>query len=310
MASANGWPPEAPASIKALAASLYPSQPLAVRFLVITGYFDESGTHMGSPHHVLAGFVGGTEEWIALEREWRKILRNHNITHVRAKQLFHRQGQHKGWSHKQVKQLWYDLLYVLQERELYASKTVLYEDYYKQFYVGSGPQKKERLDTRYALCFRSIVHALPLLHQHRHPQGAVNLVLESGHKNAPDAVRVFNEMKTDGAPYSAGIGSVSFMAKKESCALQAADMLAYWSFKTECQHSEERGEWLSDFEQELLECRIAIVEHLMKPSDLQDWRAKLTHRNRKAAAPSFRLDDDYEQASIDDPFLHLGRRFY
>ena len=42
-----------------------------------------------------------------------KILKKHNTTHVRAKHLFHKQKQHKGWADKQVTELWADLMYVI-----------------------------------------------------------------------------------------------------------------------------------------------------------------------------------------------------
>jgi len=62
-----------------------------------------------------------------------KILKKHNTTHVRAKHLFHKQKQHKGWADKQVTELWADLMYVIQERDMFAGKTYLFEDDYKPF---------------------------------------------------------------------------------------------------------------------------------------------------------------------------------
>jgi hypothetical protein len=192
------------------AQSLYPRDPCGRQWMILTAYYDESGTHDGSPATVLAGFVGDTNQMVDLEIEWSKVLRKHDLTHVRAKHLFHRQKQFKGWSNDRTNELWADLLYVLQERkEIHASKSVLRNEDYRLFYVSDGPAPKERLDTKYALCLRSFLHFLPAV---RTGAMAVNFVLESGHKNAGDALRVFDEMKNDKSfrfRHSIGSGAAS-----------------------------------------------------------------------------------------------------
>src|SRR6516165_794872 len=145
--------------------------------LALDAYYDESGSHDGSHLNVLAGFAARPQQWEAFEREWMKILRKHRITHVRAKHLFHRQRQHKGWKDKQITELWADLMYVIQEREMFASKTYLFEEDYKLFYVSDGQARRERLDSRYALCFRSLLHNLPAVYRTFHLDGDINFVL-------------------------------------------------------------------------------------------------------------------------------------
>ena len=93
--------------------------------MILTAYYDESGTHANSPATVLAGFVGDTNEWVDFEIEWKKVLRGFGITHVRAKHLFHRQGQHKEWEWSKVDELYAAIMYLLQERKhIFASKNV------------------------------------------------------------------------------------------------------------------------------------------------------------------------------------------
>ena len=138
-----------------LALSLYPTDPFRGRYVVFTAYYDESGTHGGSPFTILAGFVGNPERWARLEGEWRKVLRKYGLTHLRAKHLFHRQKQHKGWDDKQIRRLMADVLYVLQERVdqhgdfFFATKTKLNEADYLKSYVENGPLKGERLGQRF-----------------------------------------------------------------------------------------------------------------------------------------------------------------
>src|SRR4029077_4277530 len=148
------------------------------RLVIFTAYYDESGTHDGSPVTALAGLFGDIYASAHFEAEWKKVLKKHRITHVRAKHLSHRQGQHKGWSHKQINTLWNDLLYVFQEHDQVSiTKTVLKTEDYKRSYVGDGPRKKERLDSKYALCLRTCLHFHPVWHHDRYKgDGAVNFV--------------------------------------------------------------------------------------------------------------------------------------
>lgn len=261
--------------------------------MILTAYYDESGTHEGSLVTVLAGFVGDVNQLVDLEIEWAKVLRKHNLTHIRAKQLYHRQGQFKGWSDDRADELWADLLYVLQERkEIHASKSILRDEDYKLFYVSDGPARKERLDTRYALCFRAFLHFLPAI---KTGAMAVNFVLESGHRNAGDALRVFDEMKSDkGFRFRHSIGTLSFGAKQESPALQAADLLAYSSYQDECEAIKSGLErylgWDSLDLDLVLDCGLTLIEHRIQAKDLTTMRQNFLRKNKKPIFIKARLD--------------------
>ena len=46
---------------------------------MFNAYYDESGTHNGSPITVLGGFLGEAIQWAEFEREWRKVLVKHDL---------------------------------------------------------------------------------------------------------------------------------------------------------------------------------------------------------------------------------------
>jgi hypothetical protein len=251
--------------------------------MIFTAYYDESGTHGGSPITVLAGFVGNANDWVDFEIEWRKILHKYKLTHVHAKHLWHRQGQHKNWSTDQADELFCELIYVVQERKkIFASKTVLLADDYKHFYLLDGAARRERLDTKYALCFRSFLHFYPASHYQQYPIGCVNFVLEAGHKNSGDAIRVFNEIKGDQHfPWRGAIGSIAFGTKEDFPALQAADLLAYWLNKAECKRLSTQKRYVSYFESELRKAGITILDHLISPDDLKNMRQNFLRKHKK-----------------------------
>jgi hypothetical protein len=234
--------------------------------MVWTAYYDESGTHGGdSPATVLAGMVGRTEDWRSLEREWQKVLRKYGLPHFHAKHLFHRTGEHKGWDLKKSRHCWADFLYVMQERDMFISETVLRKDDYIRSYLGCDLPKtsrKERLDSRYALCVRSLLHSLTKLWGSRYLDDEMNFVFESGHKNEKDALRVFDETKQD-EDLGYMIGSMSFGRKKEFCALQAADMLAYWAYRDEVKPGMTRDDKGVHFvpEQEMSDAGLGVFKH-------------------------------------------------
>lgn len=278
--------------------SLYPRDPCGRPFVILTGYYDESGTHEGSPATVLAGLVGDVNQIVELEIEWAKVLKKYQLTHVRAKHLFHRQGQFKGWQRQRIAELWADLLYVLQERkEIHLSKSILREQDYKMFYVSDGPAKKERLDTRYALCVRALLSFLPAV---KTGAMAVNFVLESGHRNAGDALRVFNEMKTDKSyRFRHSIGSLSFGNKPDSPALQAADLLAYCGFLDECEMIDfddtEYSKAYDSFDVEFIyRCGLTLLEHRVEPKDLTAMRQNFLRKHKVPVMGRARLDLGYE----------------
>jgi uncharacterized protein DUF3800 len=271
-----------------VAQSLYPCGRL---FVILTAYYDESGTHAESPATVLAGFVGDTNDWVDFEIEWAKVLKAHKITHVRAKHLFHRQNQHKDWSWDQADELIAAILYLLQERKhMFASKTVLREDDYKMFYVAGGPEKKERLDTRYGLCFRSLLHFIPEV-QKLSGAHSINFVLEDGHKNAGDALRVYQEIRNDKTfPWRDVLASFSLGQKQASPALQAADFLAYMSYLEVRDDIEDgnEGKVLRDdgIDFELVwGCGITVLESLIHPKDLTTMRANFLRKNKLPIFP-------------------------
>jgi hypothetical protein len=202
---------------------------------VFTAYYDESGTHGGSPITVLGGFIGMVEEWAEFNREWRKILAKNNLPYIHAKELFHRQGPYRNWSEKQINYIWADILYVLQEyKRFQISKIVLHDRDYYDSYISAGlSSRRERLDTKYALCVRCAMHFLPMAHHRLNADGVVNFMLEAGHKNAGDALRVSLELKkNEYYSWAQSIGTFSFGTKSDFPPLQAADLISYWFYKT------------------------------------------------------------------------------
>ena len=100
-----------------------------------------------------------------------------------------------------------------------------HEDY--RYYYGLNWPKKTRRDSKYAILFRACgaqmidtVRKMPLGHKSR-----LRVVLESGHKNAGDVMRVYNWAQS--RQTSPMLASLTFGDKKTCLPLAAADLFAY-----------------------------------------------------------------------------------
>ena len=99
------------------------------------------------------------------------------------------------------------------------------EDY--KYYCGLKWPKKARRESKYAILFRAClaqmidtVGKMPLEHEPR-----LRVVLESGHKNAGDVVRMYNWAQS--RQTSPTLASLTFGDKKTCLPLAAADLFAY-----------------------------------------------------------------------------------
>ena len=110
----------------------------------------------------------------------------------------------------------------------------------------------------------------------------MNFILESGHRNAGDALRVFNEVKADKKlEWRDAMGTLTFGGKDGFPALQAADLFAYWHYKAVSDYLEdEHSDWdsVNGIESEILDSGVPIVAHAITANDLRVLRQN--HRSK------------------------------
>ena len=70
------------------------------------GYFDESGTHDGSTHVVVGGFVAEVDAWKALDVEWQRFISSSpfNLEYLHMTDFVARVDTYKTWSESERKQ--------------------------------------------------------------------------------------------------------------------------------------------------------------------------------------------------------------
>jgi len=164
-------------------------------FVIITAYFDESGTHGGSPISLMAGFVGDARQWREFNSRATKLFRAYKVDIFHAIDLKRSDNDFSGWS-VDTKINFIDEFHHLVNQTLevgFASRLRL-EDY--EYYTNLPWPKRVRKDSQYALLFRASLSAVlsfpKFVNRWSGRDSPINIVLESGHRNAADALRVYN----------------------------------------------------------------------------------------------------------------------
>lgn len=220
-------------SIKRLALALYHRQSAGALFMVLTAYFDESGTHGAtSPATVVSGFLANSEQWAEFEHRFDGVCNKFGADRYHSRSLWGSKGCFEGWPLNKKGDFHHSITDIIKETLDVGFSASLSRDDYNKFYKSLNFPRKIRKDTEYGLCFR---HCMYFASRYAVDVGdEVNFVLESGHKNSGDAVRVFEDFKyrMDGA-HRGFIGVISFDGKESCAPLGAADMFAHNVFKME-----------------------------------------------------------------------------
>ncbi len=225
-------------SIGELTVALYNRwEPEAV-FVIIKGYFDESGTHAGSPVMTFGCFVAPATRWNGFNVKWRRLLSDNGLNFYHTRRFIHGNGEFHGWSDARCLTFVDRMATVLAEHVTFGLSLALREADYRQHYRRDGAPQGARLDSMYGLCFRYCLHVIIQRCREAFPtdETKIAFVLESGHNNTGDAKRIFHEIKND--PKETPnlfqvLRSIAFMDKKKVPALQAADGMATNAFQSE-----------------------------------------------------------------------------
>lgn len=222
---------ESPSSIGSLALALSYLRAPDLNFMVMTAFFDESGTHgRESPATIFTGVASTAHLWYIFEQELRDMLKKHSIDKFHAKDFNNRNRAFKNLSFDEYARFNSSFLQLIDKCVVRGVVIVLPSDPYREIYRPRFFRKKSRPDSEYGLCFRAAIlkYALAL------PDDAFPLVpiLERGHRNATDALRIYNELKSrldeDRREF---LGPISFADKRSCLPLAAADSIAYGMFR-------------------------------------------------------------------------------
>jgi hypothetical protein len=206
--------------------------------MVMTGYFDESGTHGAeSPVVLVAGFIATVEQWAIYERYLSELLNEYKVKTFHAKDFRSRKNDFKGWPTTKRARFNSRFLKLADDHLSYGLSVILRSSEYEAIYRAAEFPRKARPDTQYGLCVRAALWKSLVLIKDRQIDWPLNVIMESGALNAGDAIRVFSEVKDSLLPeYSLALGDFSFGSKSD-LPIAIADSLAYAIFRLSAGYS-------------------------------------------------------------------------
>jgi hypothetical protein len=208
--------------------------------VIVTVYIDESGTH-DSGVTILGGWVGRLGQWAAFDRKWGKLLRRNGLTYFHSRKMRQTKGEFKDWRREQKFAFTQAAADIALKNLEFGFTIALFDTAYHEHYIAEYRPREIPLDSSYGLCFRYCLSLIPGFAKDAFGGRdlEINFVLESGHKNAGDAERIFNRVKTQGLTNPAEIeivkmlNDISFADKTKFAGLQVADVNAYSAYQHE-----------------------------------------------------------------------------
>lgn len=197
---------------------------------MLAAYFDESGTHANSPVVAVAGYVAPVSEWLRFENEWRFFLKEAGVDYFRMSEFENRQGPFANWNKDKRIDVLTKLLKTIQFRiHLGVGAATVIQDFEAVAHKFNPPC------SAYAF---SIVQCLNFVGEWADECGHTQPIAYyfengAGYNSEIDfwRQRILNK-ETTKRRYR--FGSLTVIDKRDFPPLQAADILAYESYKEMC----------------------------------------------------------------------------
>ena len=157
-------------------------------------YIDESDTHGPAPDMVMLAMLSTAGRWERCSRTWARIRQQFGFTVFHATEFRALRGEFEGWPAEKC----FDILMQFGQMgadHLTECFTVsLAHDVYKAHFLGNRPPKMHQT-SQYGICFMGVLDGLMRTVMSYGPQSKLSVVVESGHKNAGDTRRLFDDRK-------------------------------------------------------------------------------------------------------------------
>jgi len=201
--------------------------------MIFTAYFDESGTHDSAEISALAGFVGDARQWRKFEKRAGKLFDRFRVDVFHTIDVRRTDKDFEGWKVDRKIEFLDEFQHIINGTLESGVSSFIRRDDYK-YYLGLNWPKGTRRDSKYGILFRGclsqIIDTIGHIPQTREPR--LHIVLEDGHKNAEDAVRIYNWAQGR-LGQSRALAGPTFANKTNCLPLAAADLFAYTAWGAE-----------------------------------------------------------------------------
>lgn len=192
-------------------------------------YLDESGTHKGTDTLSVGGYVATVEQWGHLAREWRDLLRAEGVTMFHMADLESMLGEFRGWNKSRQIGVISRIHGIIHRRvRIGVSSAVIKSHYDKK----SSSIKDSYGEHYYTFCALDCMRHVANWADERSYNEPIHYVFEQGavgEKELRKKLEMFNADEESRAIYR--LGGWDFADKREVVQLQAADVIAYETWK-------------------------------------------------------------------------------
>jgi hypothetical protein len=216
-----------------LALALFHDERASDRFMAMTAYFDESGTHgADSPATIFGGFLAREGLWYIFEERLKQLFQKYGVETFHTKDYRQRRGRFREMNIEEYSEFNSSFLQLVDSCLMRGFVIVLPSKSYNEIYRPRFHKKKRRPDSAYGLCFRTAISRSILYLNSIENEYPFTPILESGHRNAPDALRIYNEfIEGSGEAGRECLKPILFEDKKKCLSLAAADSIVYCMYR-------------------------------------------------------------------------------
>jgi hypothetical protein len=198
--------------------------------VIFTAYLDEAATHGPDPRMTLGAILGNAYDWRKFERRLIGLQTQYGFTVFHAKDFKNGHGEFKGWPREKRMGLVHDLTDLVRTTMAEGVALTLPRAQYQTRYRDRCP-KGMAVDSQYGLAFRVVLsHLVQVILDRGGTNHTLHIVIEGGHKNIGDALRIFEETKKRADRFNFPIfGTITVAGKKDpnGRALMVADFFAH-----------------------------------------------------------------------------------
>jgi hypothetical protein len=196
-------------------------------------YFDESGTHYKAKAFALAGYIATAEQWIEFEREWRDLLQSENISmfHRTDLECFHNEfSEDNGWNPTRRERVVRRAQGIIRRRVNIGISSSIIKQAYDEIITGEA--RHFYGEHYYSFAVRDCLERVADWIKRFHRTEPIRYVFEKGAEGQTEVNEALTEAYEDkDLRERFKLDGWSFEDKRSVVQLQAADLLAYETFK-------------------------------------------------------------------------------
>ncbi|MGA2106892.1 MAG: DUF3800 domain-containing protein [Syntrophorhabdales bacterium] len=195
---------------------------------MVEAYFDESGSHDGSPVLCVAGYIFEKDSCVKMDSEWSAVLKEFDLPFFRMSRCAHKIKPFNKLTKDQCIEVEKKMIGIIKDRASYGIAVTIEP----KVYDVEGPKRSEiRLKSAYTLCAWEAIAGVSWWADKINYTGEIAYFFESGHRNASDTNDIMNRLfKKPDLRKDYRYSSHTFADKKKVRPLQAADLLAWQWF--------------------------------------------------------------------------------